>query len=157
MSDNIPDYIKFFLNNNHDELEKILHENYSKKKGLLNIHLDEENNNVDVFYVDVDMIRQKNLSNNQESVPEPEDPVPETEESVPEPEDPVPEPEESVPETEESVPEPEDPVPEPEDPVPEPEESDNQKQLNEILKLVETDKIMQIYDKKNNLSFMIKF
>mgnify|MGYP001430437166 CR=1 FL=1 len=157
MSDNIPDYIKIFLNNNNDELEKILHENYSKKKGLLNIHLDEENNNVDVFYVDVDMIRQKKLSNNQESVPEPEDPVPETEASVDESEDPVPETEDPVAETEESVAETEESVDESEDPVAETEESYNQKQLNEILKLVETDKIMQIYDKKNNFSFMIKF
>jgi hypothetical protein len=59
-SKDIPEYMKQFLNNRHQELEELLHDNYSKKKGILNILFDEKNNNVDVFYVDIDMIKENN-------------------------------------------------------------------------------------------------
>ena len=49
--DQIPDYVNIFMTNNKEQLDKIYKEHIEKSFGILNINIDNENNKVDVFFV----------------------------------------------------------------------------------------------------------
>jgi len=49
--DKIPDYVNIFMTNNKEQLDKIYKEHIDKSFGILNINIDNENDKVDVFFV----------------------------------------------------------------------------------------------------------
>jgi len=49
--ENIPDYVNKFILNNKEQLDKIYKEHIEKNFGILNINIDNDENKVDVFFV----------------------------------------------------------------------------------------------------------
>ena len=58
--DKIPDYVNIFMTNNKEQLDKIYKEHIDKSFGILNINIDNENNKVDVFFVNEEQLIEKN-------------------------------------------------------------------------------------------------
>ena len=59
MSEDVPDYIRNFFNNQKESLDKIYAENYQEHGiGILNIFMDKEQNKVDVFYLNEEKIKE---------------------------------------------------------------------------------------------------
>jgi hypothetical protein len=47
----IPDYVNIFMTTNKEQLDNIYKEHIEKSFGILNINIDNEDNKVDVFFV----------------------------------------------------------------------------------------------------------
>jgi len=47
----IPDYVNTFITTNKEQLDNIYKEHIEKSFGILNINIDNDNNKVDVFFV----------------------------------------------------------------------------------------------------------
>jgi len=47
----IPDYVNTFITTNKEQLDNIYKEHIEKNFGILNINIDNDNNKVDVFFV----------------------------------------------------------------------------------------------------------
>jgi len=47
----IPDYVNIFMTTNKEQLDNIYKEHIEKSFGILNINIDNENDKVDVFFV----------------------------------------------------------------------------------------------------------
>jgi hypothetical protein len=58
--DQIPDYVNTFLLNNKEQIDNIYKEHIDKSFGILNINIDNENNKVDVFFVNEEQLIEKN-------------------------------------------------------------------------------------------------
>ena len=57
--DQIPDYVNIFMTTNKEQLDNIYKEHIEKSFGILNINIDNENDKVDVFFVNEEQLLER--------------------------------------------------------------------------------------------------
>jgi hypothetical protein len=57
-TEEVPEYIRTFFNNNSEKLNEIATTHYEKEQGLLNVDIKPSENKVDVYFIGFDQLKQ---------------------------------------------------------------------------------------------------